>query len=102
MVKCPRHNSQPNNTNHIMLPTRPKAPKLPESTSDPKGHRTRFDILKHCLPNGINTIVIHSNIPAKNQQIELISPPKTIHIKLPRNFNMSSPFQVCSESTISV
>lgn len=56
----------------------------PYSTSFPKGKNARDANLKHCVPMGMPTIVMHHKSPAAIQQIPCHIPPHKNHIKLPK------------------
>lgn len=60
----------------------PKPP--PYTTSFPKGKKARLANLKHCMPIGIPTIVIHHRQPASTQLMPITNPPNRNHIRLPR------------------
>lgn len=78
-----KKSSQPKASIQIILPIPPKIPKLPISTSFPKGDRTSQAILKHWRPNGIPITVTQRIKPAMVHKTEAISPPKIIQNKFP-------------------
>lgn len=50
----------------------------------PKGKRTNFASLKHCLPKGMPIIVMHSINPTKQKKIALHKPMKINQMMLPK------------------
>lgn len=57
----------------------------PYSTSFPNGKKLSDANLKHCMPTGMPTIVIHHRQPARHQLSPLIAPPNINHSKFPRH-----------------
>lgn len=57
------------------------------TTSRPKGASIKPAILKHCMPNGIPTIVSMSIMPPAQYMIALIRPPQTSQMTFPRKLN---------------
>src|SRR5699024_5025727 len=57
----------------------------PYRTSFPKGKKLSDANLKHCIPMGIPTMVIHQRQPARHQLRPLSAPPKTNHNRFPRH-----------------
>ena len=56
----------------------------PYCTSLPKGKKLSPANLKHCIPTGIPTMVMHQRHPARHQLRPLKAPPKINHNKFPR------------------
>lgn len=56
----------------------------PYVTSFPNGKRARPANLKHCIPTGIPTMVMHQMHPASRYPSALTRPPQSIHIIFPR------------------
>jgi hypothetical protein len=59
---------------------------LPERTSDPKGHKASMASFNVCSPNGIPIMVIIRSTLDMRYSIEMMMPPKTSQIILPRIF----------------
>lgn len=57
----------------------------PYSTSLPKGKKLKLASLKHCMPTGMPTMVMHHRHPAISQLNPLKKPPHMNHIILPRH-----------------
>ena len=64
----------------------------PYSISFPKGANYIDANLKHCLPYGIPTIVIHQITPDNTHESPLNSPPKINHKMFPIRLMLHSPF----------
>ena len=56
----------------------------PYVTSFPNGKSARPANLKHCMPTGIPTMVMHQMHPAIKYPSALTRPPQSIHIIFPR------------------
>ena len=57
----------------------------PYRTSFPKGKKLSCANLKHCMPTGIPTMVMHQSTPAKTQPSPSQIPPNRNQIKFPRH-----------------
>lgn len=81
----------PKNMIHITFANTDGTPP-PYSILFPNGANAIFANLKHCLPYGIPTILIHHNTPEKNHANPLVKPPQINHSMLPTRFMTSPPF----------
>ena len=73
----------------------------PSSTiSFPKGFKEIDESLKHWIPTGIPTTVMHHKIPASHHPIALKSPPKIIH-KMFQAFLLALHLDVQSQQALS-
>ena len=62
---------------------------LPQYTiSFLNGEKHSLEILKHCFPIGIPTIVTHQNKPDNNHSPPVIAPPLRNQIKFPNTMNL--------------
>ena len=83
--------SMPKNRIHIRLARKENAPP-PYTTSFPNGQKDNAANLKHCLPYGIPTIVIHHKNPETNHIRPLAIPPRKSQRILPIRLMFVTPF----------
>lgn len=91
----------PDITSHRILRSNDPTPP-PYIISFPKGKKHKLANLKHCIPTGIPTIVIHHRQPTKSQLTPLINPPQINHIILPKHPINRHPFSnICKLKQLS-
>ena len=83
-IRLPSAISHPKKTIQIRLIKNENIP-FPYTTSLPNGQNANVANLKHCIPTGIPTMVIHQIQPAKIHESPPSSPPKRNHRILPKN-----------------
>ena len=91
-ARCSSARGRPDTISQMIFKRNEPAPP-PYCTSFPKGKKLSAANLKHCIPTGIPTTVIHQRQPARHQLSPLTAPPNTNHNTFPRHpICYTSPF----------